>query len=51
MKLNVDQTLEEVEEKITEIGSKVYHDMIMRKRSLDTSSLMKGVLRADRCKW
>lgn len=51
MKLNVDQTLEEVEENITEIGSKVYHDMIMRKRSLDTSSLMKGVLRADRCKW
>lgn len=44
IKLNVDQTLEEVEELITEIGSKMYHDKIMRERSVDISSLMKGVL-------
>ncbi|KAI9182297.1 hypothetical protein LWI28_023973 [Acer negundo] len=42
--LNVDQTLEEVEEQITEIGSKMYHDMIMKGRSVDISSVMKGVL-------
>ncbi|XVF22373.1 hypothetical protein REPUB_Repub12eG0166900 [Reevesia pubescens] len=42
--LNVDQTLEEVEEQICEIGSKIYHDNIMRERSLDISSLMKFVL-------
>lgn len=42
--LNVDQPLEEVEELITEIGSKMYHDKIMRERSVDISSLMKGVL-------
>ncbi|KAM1019532.1 hypothetical protein ACFX13_041611 [Malus domestica] len=41
--LNVDQTLEEVEEQISEIGSKIYHDRIMRERSMDISSLMKGV--------
>lgn len=41
--LNVDQTLEEVEEQIVEIGSKIYHDMIMKERSVDISSLMKGV--------
>lgn len=39
----MDQTLEEVEEQIVEIGSKMYHDMIMRERSVDISSLMKGV--------
>ncbi|XP_022941543.1 uncharacterized protein LOC111446825 [Cucurbita moschata] len=44
LKLNVDQTLEEVEEQITEIGSKMYHDMIMKERSVDISSLMNGVL-------
>ncbi|KAM1672575.1 hypothetical protein ACFXTN_037455 [Malus domestica] len=41
--LNVDQTLEEVEEQISEIGSKIYHDIIMQERSMDISSLMKGV--------
>lgn len=39
----MDQTLEEVEEQITEIGSKMYHDKIMKDRSVDISSLMKGV--------
>lgn len=39
----MDQTLEEVEEQITEIGSKIYHDKIMKERSVDISSLMKGV--------
>ncbi|GAB4861589.1 hypothetical protein Ancab_036782 [Ancistrocladus abbreviatus] len=43
LELNVDQPLEEVEEKIIEIGSKMYHDKIMRERSVDISSLMKGV--------
>ncbi|XVE77284.1 hypothetical protein DITRI_Ditri13aG0050000 [Diplodiscus trichospermus] len=44
LQLNVDQTLEEVEEQICEIGSKMYHDKIMREQSVDISSLMKGVL-------
>ncbi|RWV94814.1 hypothetical protein BHE74_00004720 [Ensete ventricosum] len=48
VKLNVDQTLEEVEEEITEIGSKMYHDKIMRERSIDANTLMKGVVTADR---
>ena len=39
----MDQTLGEVEEQIVEIGSKMYHDMIMQERSVDISSLMKGV--------
>ncbi|XP_004306670.1 PREDICTED: uncharacterized protein LOC101313638 [Fragaria vesca subsp. vesca] len=43
LQLHVDQTLEEVEEQITEIGSKIYHDKIMQERSMDVSSLMKGV--------
>ncbi|GMH00412.1 hypothetical protein Nepgr_002251 [Nepenthes gracilis] len=43
LELNVDQPLEEVEEKIVEIGSKMYHDKITRERSIDLSSLMKGV--------
>ncbi|KAF3439859.1 hypothetical protein FNV43_RR18137 [Rhamnella rubrinervis] len=43
LQLNVDQTLEEVEEQIVEIGSKIYHDMMMKERSVDISSLMKGV--------
>lgn len=48
--LNVDDTLEEVEEKITEIGSKMYHDEIMQERSVDISSLTKGFLGASRPK-
>lgn len=43
LQLNVDQTLEEVEEQIVEIGSKIYHEMMMKERSVDISSLMKGV--------
>lgn len=43
LQLNVDQTLEEVEEVIAEIGSKVYHDTIMRERSVDINAVMKGV--------
>ncbi|XP_009770187.1 uncharacterized protein LOC107764930 [Nicotiana tabacum] len=43
LQLNVDQTLEEVEEAITDIGSKIYHDKIMRERSLDVSTVMKGL--------
>lgn len=40
----MDQALEEVEEQITEIGSKIYQDKIMKERSVDISSIMKGVL-------
>ncbi|GAV77897.1 hypothetical protein CFOL_v3_21365 [Cephalotus follicularis] len=47
LQLNVDKTLEEVEEQITEIGSKIYHDKIMQERSVDISSLMKGVFGAS----
>ncbi|CAN8267860.1 unnamed protein product [Cochlearia groenlandica] len=43
LKLNIDEALEEVEERICEIGSKMYHDKIMGERSVDISSLMKGV--------
>lgn len=43
LQLNVDQTLEEVEEEIVEIGSKIYHDKITKERSVDISALMKGV--------
>ncbi|KAJ8529295.1 hypothetical protein K7X08_036130 [Anisodus acutangulus] len=43
LQLNVDQSLEEVEEAITDIGSKIYHDKIMRERSLDVSTVMKGL--------
>ncbi|PON36477.1 embryo defective [Parasponia andersonii] len=43
LQLNVDQSLEEVEDQIVEIGSKMYHDMIMRERSVDISSVMNGV--------
>ncbi|KAL5571431.1 hypothetical protein UlMin_021028 [Ulmus minor] len=43
LQLNVDETLEEAEEKIIEIGSKMYHDMLMKERSVDISSIMKGV--------
>lgn len=41
--MNIDEPLEEVEEEICEIGSKMYHDKIMGDRSVDISSLMKGV--------
>ena len=43
LQLNVDQTLEEVEESIAEIGSKIYHDSITKERSVDVNGLMKGV--------
>ncbi|KAI3886860.1 hypothetical protein MKW98_017212 [Papaver atlanticum] len=43
LSLNVDLPLEEVEEQISEIGSKIYHDKIMRERSVNIHSLMKGV--------
>lgn len=43
LKLDVDQTLEEVEEKIVEMGSKMYHDKIMKGRNVDIESIMKGV--------
>ncbi|KAJ4884881.1 embryo defective 1703 [Raphanus sativus] len=43
LKLNIDEPLEEVEERICEIGSKMYHDKIMGDRSVDISSMMKGV--------
>ncbi|KAK4418511.1 hypothetical protein Salat_2263900 [Sesamum alatum] len=44
LQLNVDKTLEEVEESIMEIGSKIYHDKITKERSVDINALMKGVL-------
>lgn len=50
MKLNIDQTVEEVEEKITEIGSKIYHDKIMSERGIDIRTLMKGLISADKAK-
>lgn len=43
VKLNIDKTLEEVEEEITEVGSKVYQDKIIQESSADISGLMKGV--------
>ncbi|KEH18648.1 embryo defective 1703 protein, putative [Medicago truncatula] len=43
LQLNIDQPLEEVEEEITEIGSKMYHDKITKDRSVDINSIMKGV--------
>ncbi|XP_076918702.1 uncharacterized protein LOC143589712 [Bidens hawaiensis] len=43
LKLDVDQTLEEVEEKIVEIGSKMYHNQIMKSRNVNIDSVMKGV--------
>lgn len=43
LQLNVDQTLDEVEEQIIEIGTKMYHDKITKGRSVDINSLMKGV--------
>lgn len=47
IQLNVDQPLEEVEEQITEIGSKIYHDKIMQERSVDIGALMTGVFGAN----
>ncbi|KAI3701296.1 hypothetical protein L2E82_45950 [Cichorium intybus] len=43
IKMDVDQTLEEVEEIIVEIGSKMYHDKIMKGRNVNVDSVMKGV--------
>lgn len=37
-----------MEEQIIEIGSKMYHDMIMHEQSVDASSIMKGVFGFDR---
>ncbi|MCL7051423.1 hypothetical protein MKW94_012130, partial [Papaver nudicaule] len=48
LSLNVDQPLEEVEEQISEIGSKIYHDKIMRERSVNIHSLMKGVFGSNK---
>ncbi|XP_077227738.1 embryo defective 1703 [Tasmannia lanceolata] len=48
LQLNVDQTLEEVEDEITEIGSKMYHDKIMRERSVDMGAIVKGVFGAGK---
>ncbi|KAK7275370.1 hypothetical protein RIF29_16486 [Crotalaria pallida] len=43
LQLNIDQPLEEVEEQIEEIGSKMYHDMMTKEQSVDINSIMKGV--------
>lgn len=43
LQLNIDQKLEEVEESIAEIGSKIYHDKITKERGVDINALMKGV--------
>ncbi|KAG9152182.1 hypothetical protein Leryth_016374 [Lithospermum erythrorhizon] len=48
LQLNVDQPLEEVEELIIEIGSKVYHDKIMKEHSVDMSGIMKGLFAASK---
>ncbi|KAI0491822.1 hypothetical protein KFK09_026083 [Dendrobium nobile] len=48
VKLNVDQTLEEVEEDLKEVGSKIYHDKIMNERGVNIRSLMKGVIAANK---
>ncbi|XP_057499355.1 uncharacterized protein LOC130783636 [Actinidia eriantha] len=48
LQLNVDQTLEEVEEQISEIGSKIYHNKIMQERGMDVNLLTKGVLNASK---
>ena len=39
----MDQTLEEAEENIVEIGSQIYHDKIMKGCNVDVDSVMKGV--------
>ncbi|VFQ82020.1 unnamed protein product [Cuscuta campestris] len=43
LQLNVDQRLEEVEEFICEIGSKIYHDRLMRERGVDMEAVVKGM--------
>ncbi|CAH8269384.1 unnamed protein product [Arabidopsis lyrata] len=43
LKLNIDEPLEEVEEEICEIGSKMYHDKIMGDRSVDISDKPRNV--------
>ena len=48
VQLNVDQSLEEVEELIAEIGSKIYHGKIMQERSVDINGIMKGVLGVEK---
>ncbi|PSS03939.1 LisH domain-containing protein [Actinidia chinensis var. chinensis] len=48
LQLNVDQTLEEVEEQISEIGSKIYHDKIRQERVMDVNLLTKGVLNSSK---
>ncbi|CAN0889655.1 hypothetical protein LINGRAHAP2_LOCUS16145 [Linum grandiflorum] len=47
LQMDIDQPLEEVEEEIAEIGSKIYHDKLVQERSVDMNSLMKGVLGVD----
>ncbi|WVZ17141.1 hypothetical protein V8G54_010123 [Vigna mungo] len=46
LQLNIDQPLEEVDELITEIGSKMYHDMMMKERSVkaEVEEIQKGVM-------
>ncbi|EPS62217.1 hypothetical protein M569_12576, partial [Genlisea aurea] len=44
VEMNVDERLEEVEEALVEVGSRIYHDKITRERSVDIDALMKGVL-------
>ncbi|ONK80151.1 uncharacterized protein A4U43_C01F14440 [Asparagus officinalis] len=48
VKFNVDNSLEEVEEEITEVGSKIYHDKIIRERGVDTRTIMRGLILADK---
>ncbi|KAL3622246.1 hypothetical protein CASFOL_033657 [Castilleja foliolosa] len=43
LQLNIDQTLEEVEGSIVEIGSKIYHDQITKEHNVNIDGLMKGV--------
>ncbi|KAK6918149.1 hypothetical protein RJ641_016571, partial [Dillenia turbinata] len=47
LRQNVDQPPEEVEDMMIEIGSKIYHDKLMKERSVDNSSLMKVLLAAS----
>lgn len=47
IKLNIDQSLEAVEEELLEIGSKMYHDKILREHSIDINALKKGVFSSN----